>query len=177
LAVDTLVFRDDGKTSFVEDPGQMGVKYCKHCRSWHQKLQLETGVEFCAFCNTTHHSRACRAGLGERCPDPKLDPIHEFMTRECLKHQKADLTFCSECNCFHSKQGWKICLENNRPKPTWSERKKLAWQTRWQMCRGSWDESMTMKSNRSLFDLSGLIRTVPYEYPFSNGKFVHHCKA
>ena len=174
MAVDTLAFRDDGTPSFEEDPRLAGVRYCNHCASWHRRLILDTGVEFCAFCNTTHHSRACRAGLGEKCPDPKLDPIHAFMTRECRKHQEFDLSFCAECNCFHSKQGWKNCLRNNRPKSTWSNKRKLLWKKRWDLCRRSDDNGMTMKIERNLFNLSALIRSVPYEYPLSNARFVHN---
>ena len=175
LATDTLVFRDDGKSSFPNDPGQIGVVYCEHCDSWHSRLRLETGLEFCAFCSTTHHSRACRAALGEKCPNPKIDTIHKFLTKECLKHQEFDLSFCKECNCFHSKQGWKLCLQKNRPKPAWSQKKKLVWQMRWRVCGSREEENAVMKSERSLFNLADLIRTVPYEYPYSNARFVHHC--
>ncbi|MHB2035430.1 MAG: hypothetical protein ACYCPW_01630 [Nitrososphaerales archaeon] len=175
MAIDTIAFRDDGKSSFAADPDQSGIAFCKRCRSWHAKLQLDSGLEFCAFCNTTHHSRACRAGLQESCPDKSIDPIHNFLTRECLKHQEFDLSFCRECNCFHSKQGWRVCLESNRPKRGWSQKRKLVWEMRWQVCGSNKGDSSVIKTERSLFNLTDLMRIVPYEYPFSNGKFVHHC--
>ena len=37
------------------------------------------------------------------------------------------------------------------------------------------DKSNAVKRERSLYDVSELLRIVPYEYPFSNGRFVHHC--
>ncbi|MGI0092046.1 MAG: hypothetical protein ACREBS_10080 [Nitrososphaerales archaeon] len=174
MAIDTLLFRDDGQSSFVQDPMQNNIRYCGHCKSWHAKLQLDSGIEFCAFCNTTHHSRACRAGLGEACPDPSIDHIHSFLVKECSKHQKLDLNFCKECNCSHSKQGWNICLENNKPQRNWSQKKKSIWKTRRQACAIN-EESSVLRSERSLFNLTDLVRTVPFEYPFSNGRFVHHC--
>ena len=175
MAVDTLLFRDDGKSSFEEDPMQINVKYCRHCKSWHEKLQLDSGIAFCAFCNTTHHWRACKAGLAEICPDPTIDPIHKFLENECLKHQRLNLNFCREYNCFHSKQGWVVCLENNKPQRNWSEKKRSIWETRWQVCAAHKNHSSVLKSERSLFNLTDLVRTAPYEYPFSNGRFVHHC--
>jgi hypothetical protein len=174
LAIDTLVFRDDGNSSYREDPSLSGIMYCKHCRSWHAKLKLETGLEFCAFCSTTHHSRACGAGLGQKCSDPTIDPIHRFMTEECLKNQEFDLSFCRECNCFHSKLGWKVCLEKNRPGARWSQRRKTVWELRWRACRSSEKEN-ALRRERSLFNMEELVRIVPYEYPYSNAKFVHHC--
>ena len=56
----------------------------------------------------------------------------------------------------------------------WSQKRKIVWEMRWQVCRSS-ERNGTMKSERSLFNLTELIRIVPYEYPFSNAKFVHHC--
>lgn len=173
MAIDTLVFREEGSPSFSTDPGQNGVRYCDHCKAWHARLQLEVGTEFCAFCSTTHHSRACGAGLGERCPNPSIDPIHAFLTRECHDHQKFDLNFCRECNCFHSNQGWKICLERNPINPSWSHERKLIWEMRWRATRSK--ASRKIKSERSLFNMAQLIKAIPYEYPFSNAKFVHHC--
>jgi hypothetical protein len=173
LAIDTLTFRDDGKESFPNDPRQNGVRYCKHCKAWHAKLQLDMGTKFCAFCFTTHHSRACASGLGEKCKNPAIDPIHGFLTRECHEHQRFDLSFCRECNCFHSKQGWKICLRNNRPERGWSEERRIIWQIR---CRASNSlDKRTIRRERSLFNMAQLIRAVPHEYPFSNGRFIHQC--
>jgi len=174
LAIDTLVFKDDGKTSYTRNPRISGVKYCRHCRVWHDRLSLETGLRFCSFCYTTHHSRACRAGLGQKCPDPSIDPIHNFLTDECSRNQKFDLSFCSECNCFHSKQGWTICLEANPPKSTWTQSRQTIWKLRWDAC--TTDGTSTLRRERSLFDTSERSMITPYEYPFSNGKFVHHCK-
>ena len=173
LAIDTLVFRDDGKSSYVVNPYISGVKYCRHCRSWHEKLSLENGTKFCVFCLTTHHSRACRAGLGQSCPDPSIDPIHDFLGEECSKNQKFDLSFCKECNCFHSKQGWTLCLEANRPKQSWNQNRQTIWKMRWDVCMA--DGLSSLKRERSLFNVSELSMIVPYEYPFTNGKFVHHC--
>jgi hypothetical protein len=173
MAIDTLVFKDDGKVSYVQNPRISGIKYCRHCRVWHEKLALETGVKFCAFCYTTHHSRACRAGLGQRCQDLSIDPIHEFLSDECSKNQKFDLSFCKECNCFHSMQGWKICLEANRPKSSWTQAAQTVWKMRWDVCMAGTNSSI--KRERSLFNVSELSMIVPYEYPFTNGKFVHHC--
>jgi hypothetical protein len=170
------VFRDDGRESFLEDPRRNGVRHCKHCNAWHAKLQLEMGTEFCAFCFTTHHSRACASGLGEKCKNPRIDPIHGFLIRECHLHQRFDLSFCRECNCFHSKQGWKICLENNIPKRGWSNERRVIWEIRWSASSHSLDTRTIKSEERSLFNISQLIRAVPYEYPFSNGKFIHHCK-
>jgi len=174
MAIDTLVFRDDGKVSYLRNPGLSGVKYCRHCKVWHERLSLETGTRFCAFCYTTHHSKACRAGLNEKCADPSVDPIHDFLSEECEKNQKFDLSFCKECNCFHSKQGWKLCLEANRPKLSWNAGRQLVWRTRWDVCTADGNAS-SMKRERSLFNVSELSMIVPYEYPFSSGKFVHHC--
>ena len=174
MAIDTIIFRDDGKQSFHENPNLDGIEYCKHCRTWHEKLSLESGTKFCAFCYTTHHSRACRAGFGDRCPDPKLDPIHNFLTEECSKNQKFDLSFCKECNCFHSKEAWKMCLEANPPRPGWNEKRKMIWKLRWEVSISD-QSGPGLRRERSLFDLAELLRIVPYEYPFSNGKFVHRC--
>jgi hypothetical protein len=173
LAIDTLVFRDDGKSSYVVNPHISGAKYCRHCRAWHERLSLENGTKFCAFCYTTHHSRACRAGLGQSCPDPSIDPIHDFLGDECSKNQKFDLSFCKECNCFHSKQGWTLCLEANHPKQSWNQNRQTIWKMRWDVCMA--DGLSSLKRERSLFNVSELSMIVPYEYPFTNGKFVHHC--
>jgi hypothetical protein len=173
LAIDTLVFKDDGKASYTQNPRILGVKYCRHCKAWHDRLSLETGLRFCAFCYTTHHSKACRSGLGQKCPDPSIDPIHDFLSDECARNQKFDLAFCSECNCFHSKQGWSICLEANRPKPTWTQSRQTIWKLRWEAC--TLEGNSTLRRERSLFDMSERSMITPYEYPFSNGKFVHHC--
>jgi hypothetical protein len=174
LAIDTLVFKDDGKASYTQNPRISGIKYCRHCRVWHDRLSLETGLRFCAFCYTTHHSRACRAGLGQKCPDPSIDPIHYFLSDECARNQKFDLSFCSECNCFHSKQGWTVCLEANRPKTTWIQSRQTIWKLRWDAC--TTDSGSTLRRERSLFNTSERSMITPYEYPFTNGKFVHHCK-
>src|SRR5579864_5785971 len=168
MAIDTLIFRDDGKTSFLEDPHSYPISYCRHCRTWHEKLALESGTRFCAFCYTTHHSRACRAGFGEKCIDSALDPIHKFLTDECNKHQKFDLSFCKECNCFHSREGWKLCLEANRPTAKWSEARKTLWKLRWDVCTS--ESAGSLIKERSLFDIAELARIIPYEYPFSNGR-------
>jgi len=172
MATDTLIFRDDGKSSFTTDPGQDGIMYCKHCGSWHSNPKLDSGTKFCAFCYTTHHSRSCGAGLGEKCPDPSIDPIHSFLEKQCEKHQKFDLSFCVECNCFHSKQAFRICLEKNRPKRSWGKERTLIWKLRWRLCSSS---EVMIKKERSLFNITELMRFVPYEYPFANGRFVHHC--
>lgn len=172
MVVDSIVFRDEGKASFQNDPHQKGVIYCSYCRSWHVKFKLAMGTEFCAFCSTTHHSQACRAGLGEKCPDTNVDPIHNFLTRECRRKQKFDLNFCSECNCFHSNQGWRICLENNKPKSGWSEKRKLIWKMRWQLTRTGEMESKSLKRERSLFNMTESMRLVPRDYPFASSKFV-----
>jgi len=37
------------------------------------------------------------------------------------------------------------------------------------------DGLSSLKRERSLFNVSELSMIVPYEYPFTNGKFVHHC--
>lgn len=174
MARDILIFRDDGKLSFTTDPGQDGIRYCEYCGSWHASLKLESGTEFCGFCYTTHHSRACGAGLREKCAGATIDPIHDFLSKECSKHQKFELNFCGECNCFHSKKAWRICLEKNRPKRAWSKDRKLVWEFRWQLC-GSGDAERMVTKERSLFNMTELIRFVPYECPFSNGKFIHHC--
>jgi hypothetical protein len=175
LAIDKLVFRDDGVPTFTEDPGFAGIEYCPYCGAWHEALTLVGVTVFCAFCKTTHHSRSCRAGLGERCSDPRADPIHAFLSRECLKHQKFDLSFCRGCNCFHSKEGWKICLEHNRPKANWRKSQKMIWKLRWKICTSA-GENSTLRKERSLFNLDDLVRIVPYEYPFSTGRFQHHCE-
>jgi hypothetical protein len=175
LTKDLLIFRDDGKTSYSSNPRILGVKYCKHCRAWHEKLALEGGPKFCAFCYTTHHSKACRSGFGDKCSDPELDPIHEFLVDECSRHQKFDLSFCKDCNCFHSKRGWKICLRANPPKDGWDDKRKLIWRMRWEICTSDIEDSI-MSKERSLFDLGELTRITPHVFPFSNGKFVHHRK-
>jgi hypothetical protein len=122
---------------------------------------------------TTHHSRACSAGFGEKCPDPEIDPINNFLTNECAKHQRFDLSFCMECNCFHSKDGWKLCLRNNPPRMGWDERRQMIWKLRWDVCTSD-RSSSGMSRERSLFNLQELARITPYEYPFSNAKFVRH---
>ncbi|MFI5419753.1 MAG: hypothetical protein ACHQ1H_02175, partial [Nitrososphaerales archaeon] len=157
MAIDTLIFRDDGKPSFLEDPKFYSVGYCRHCQSWHEKLALETGTKFCAFCYTTHHSRACRAGFGERCTEASLDPIHKFLNEECNKHQKFDLSFCKECNCFHSKEAWELCLDRNRPTMRWSEGRKTIWKLRWDVYTSDKSAS-SVKRERSLFDVAELSR-------------------
>jgi hypothetical protein len=169
------VFRDDGVPTFTDDPRFSGIEFCSYCRAWHETLSLVGGALFCSFCKTTHHSRACRAGLGQRCSDPRADPIHVFLSRECLKHQKFDLSFCRGCNCFHSKEGWKVCLEHNRPKPNWHKGRRMIWKLRWKTCTASGERSILCKE-RSLFNLDDLDRIIPYEYPFSTGKFQHHCE-
>ena len=175
MATDTLVFRDDGRKSYTENPKIYGIKYCKHCRCWHEKLQLETGTKFCAFCYTTHHSKACQAGFGQKCRDPKADPIHEFLGEECSKNQKFDLSFCKPCNCFHSKEAWQLCLENNPPKPQWDSKRKMIWKLRWDVCNQFSVTDSSLRKERSLFNLDELQRITPHEYPYTNGKFVHHC--
>ncbi len=172
MATETLLFKDDGKPSFETDPGQKGVVLCRHCGRWHERLQLEIGKEFCAFCLTTHHSRACGAGLGEKCAQPHADPIYEFITKECQSHQRFDLSFCRECNCFHSKKAWKICLQKNRPKPSWSKERKHTWKLRWSVC----GTTKSMKKDWSIFDSRQMSRLTPLEYPMSNGRFVRNSK-
>lgn len=174
MAIDTLVFRDDGKKSYSSDPAIQGVAYCRYCKMWHEDLTLESGPRFCAFCYTTHHSRACRAGYGEDCPDPSIDPIHHFLTQECSKHQIFDLSFCRECNCFHSSEAWRACLQNHRPRQGWTNKKKLIWKMRWETCVSERSGAL-MNRERSLFNMTELLRIVPHEYPYSNGKFIHHC--
>ncbi len=159
--------------SYALNPRISTVKYCRHCHTWHEKLSLGNGTKFCAFCYTTHHSRACRAGLDQKCQDASIDPIHDFLSDECSKNQKFDLSFCKECNCFHSKQGWKLCLEANPPKPIWNQSRQTIWKLRWDVCLA--EEDSAMKRERSLFNVSELSMIVPYEFPYSNGKFVHHC--
>ncbi len=173
MTIDSIVFREEGNPSFKQNPSQNGVSYCEFCKAWHTKLKLEAGIEFCAFCNTTHHSRACRAGLRERCNDPSVDPIHNFLSQECKRQQRFDLNFCGDCNCFHSKHGWKICLENHKPKSNWSKERKLIWKMRWQSSRSSETErKVIMKRERNLFDQTEAMRLVPYEYPLSSAKFI-----
>ena len=176
MAVDSIVFRDDGDSSYEQDPHMSGVSYCRRCMSWHSKLKLESGTEFCAFCNTSHHSRACKAGLGERCSDPSVDPIHKYLSAECKRQQRFDLSFCAECNCFHSIQGWKICLQNNKPKSNWSKERRLIWRLRWKVSRSSETARKVMKKERSVFDQTESARLVPYEYPLSRAKFVRRTK-
>lgn len=171
MATDALVFKDDGKPSFEADPGQRGVVKCAHCGAWHERLRLEIGKEFCAFCLTTHHSRACGAGLGEECSHPNSDPIHSFIEKECLKHQRFDLSYCRECNCFHSKEAWKLCLQKNRPKQSWSSERKRVWKLRWQVS----GVRNSLQKDRSLFDTREMSRLTPLEYPLSSGKFVRNC--
>ncbi|MDA4129451.1 MAG: hypothetical protein OK457_01650 [Thaumarchaeota archaeon] len=174
MAIDTLIFRDDGKPSFIENPKIHSVGYCRHCKVWHEKLALENGTKFCAFCYTTHHSRACRAGFHEKCTDVSVDPIHEFLTEECNKHQKFDLSFCKECNCFHSKKGWEICLDRNRPAKSWNIARKDIWKLRWDVSTSD-EAGSSIKRERSLFNPSEMQKIIPYEYPYSSGRFVHHC--
>ena len=171
MATDALIFKDDGKPSFEADPGYRGVVKCTHCGAWHERLKLDIGKEFCAFCLTSHHSRACGAGLGEKCTQPHADPIHAFVEKECLSHQRFDLSFCHACNCFHSKEGWKICLEKNKPKRSWSSERKQIWKLRWRVCA----MINSLKKDRSIFDVRELSRLMPLEYPLSAGKFVHNC--
>lgn len=172
MATDSLLFKDDGKPSFKADPCQKGVVFCAHCGTWHERLQFDNRKEFCAFCLTTHHSRACGAGLGEKCIQPEADPIHEFITRECQNHQRFDLSFCRECNCFHSKEAWKVCLLKNKLEPSWSAERKQIWKLRWSVC----DTGKSLQTDRSLFDSRELSRLTPLEYPLSSGRFVRNCK-
>ncbi|MDG6996743.1 MAG: hypothetical protein JRN52_12545 [Nitrososphaerota archaeon] len=171
MSMDSLVFQEDGRASYLEDPKRHGILYCRHCKAWHFRPRLETGTEFCAFCSTTHHSRACGAGLREKCSTVR-DPIHEFLSAECERQRKLDLSFCVECNCYHSKRGWKICLERNRPKSSWSQRRKLFWRIRWNACSGAQDSEF--RTERSLFNKTELERILPYEYPLAKSKFEHH---
>lgn len=169
MVSDVLLFKDNGRPSFEKDPGQKGVVLCRHCGAWHERLQLEIGKEFCAFCMTTHHSRACSAGLGEDCIRPNADPIHKFITKECLNHQMFDLSFCHECNCFHSKEAWKLCLEKNKPSLSWSPERKRIWKLRWNV-----STAKSLKRDRSLFDSRELSRLTPLEFPHSTGRFVRN---
>ena len=172
--VDSLVFKDEGKPSFIQNPVQDGVKFCAFCNAWHKARSLDNGTEFCAFCNTTHHSEACRVGLRDKCPDPIVDPIHQFLEEECSRHQKFDLGFCPECNCFHSKPAWLVCLTNNKPLLSWSPTRRMLWNLRWEACN-SRQEMPSIKLQRSIFNAEELVRIVPHKYPYSNAKFVHHC--
>ena len=170
--IDSLVFKDDGRPSFLENPIQEGVGLCNFCNAWHNSRASKNGIEYCAFCDTSHHSSACKAGLHDECPDPVADLIHGFLDEECSRQQKFDLSFCRGCNCFHSKPAWSVCLTNNMPQKNWSPTKRMLWTLRWEAS----NTNQKLKQERSLFNKEDLIRIVPNKYPFGNTKFIHHCE-